>query len=716
MRTNARRIRALLESRTLPRPLFYVLVGPVLGAITMIVLEAVALRGPLVPADEVLLGRSAQEISNFVAVRFASEIRHIGLGLLEIALVMGAALGTVSLVLLLVRRLTRGPAPHRPGRTLLLSLFFIASMHAGALVASMSRWPQLYAPAFYASGPPLSWLEIFVTDYLTPRSALLVTGILLSIPFLLPGPTARVRRLVVPFVLIAAPTVVLLTARESSPHSSALASAPPSVSHPKKPNILILAADGLRADRLRPEVAPHLFSVASRGTTFDRAYVSLPRTLSSWTTLLTGQYAHHHGLRSSFPTWDDLQAPRDTLPKRLRDAGYVTAAASDYAGDVFQKTDYGFSINEAPHWDFAGLLWQRGIQRSTPLLPFLQTRFARSRLPEIQDMGVAADPSFVAEDALRILDEVGDRPFFLVVFFSTTHFPYAAPAPYFSKFTNPAYRGPYRYEKQMTAGIPLMPSEEDVTQIRGLYDGAVSAVDDASARILSALARTGHSEDTIVVVTSDHGETLFEHDRWHGHGDHLFGDEAVHVPLAIYDPRTPTPHHEGAVVSNVDFTPTLCELAGVSVPLKVDGRSLAAALTGAPLDPGLAFAETELWMGANPGLPENLRVPPPPLFNLLEVDTSHGTMVVVKKDALRPNLMARHRMARDARFKLLFMPNPRGVEWRLFDTAKDPEETQDVKDEFPDETARLRQALVTWMSGDPLWNESGGQGIAPRRP
>ena len=103
-------------------------------------------------------------------------------------------------------------------------------------------------------------------------------------------------------------------------------------------NVLVLAADSLRADRLDPKIAPNLAALAAKGTRFDRAYVSIPRTFPSWVTILTGRHGHHHGIRSMFPTWEDRAKDFDALPQRLAQAGWSTGVVSDYAGDIFGRT------------------------------------------------------------------------------------------------------------------------------------------------------------------------------------------------------------------------------------------------------------------------------------------------------------------------------------------------------------------------------------------
>lgn len=497
-------------------------------------------------------------------------------------------------------------------------------------------------------------------------------------------------------------------------------------------NILILAADSLRSDRLEPRVAPNLSRLAARGTRFERAYVSLPRTFPSWVTILTGRHAHHHGIRSMFPTWEERAKDFDALPGRFARAGFATSVVSDYAGDIFSRIDLGFANVDTPAFDFRQMIRQKALERETPLLPILHSHVGRRLFPVMRELSAAADPRLLADDIEAGLAAVRSKPFFMTVFFSTAHFPYAAPAPYYAKYTNPRYRGRFKYHKPLGLGSAseLPPDADDIRQIQALYDGAVSGIDDAVGRVLRTLDRLELSERTIIVVTADHGETLFDNGHGQGHGDHLFGDEATHVPLVIYDPRiagrvagaaenakkniAPEGRVEKRVVRDVDLAPTLYELAGIAPPRDLDGRSLAPALRGEPIDPRFAYAETELWFTEEiPALPPELRMPYPGVVGLTELDLRHNTEIVLKKEMASPTLMARHRMVRDERYKLLYVPTRVGVRYMLYDTEKDPGETKDVAAELPNEVARLRAELWAWMLKDPLMEQRDGY-LVPR--
>jgi arylsulfatase A-like enzyme len=159
----------------------------------------------------------------------------------------------------------------------------------------------------------------------------------------------------------------------------------------------------------------------------------------------------------------------------------------------------------------------------------------------------------------------------------------------------------------------------------------------------------------------------------------------------------------------VDLAPTLYELAGVDPPSDLDGSSLTEVMGGGELPPRLAYAETGLWFTeAIDGLPPSSRIPYPGLSQLNEVDHVHGDEVVLRKEMFETTLVAKHRMVRDARSKLVYAPTRDGVRYLLFDTQEDPNETRDVSAERPAEVERLKGELWSWMLQDKNMTERGG--------
>ena len=669
--------------------------------------------------NERALGREAETLARAVLARLGSEVLRFELALLGLAFFLGAVLGTIAALLVRLRDHLARAEPDVVTRVAWRSLPVTAALHAWIFAYGMARMPALYADRWYAHGGLPRTVQVLVADVLHP-AGVVVVGLLLVFLYAfgaretrrsLPG---RLRRalgfggLSAGLVAIGVGAPAQTTIPEPLP-GRATAAAAPSTSAPvsSRPNVLILAVDSLRADHLVPRVAPNLSALASRATRFERAYVSLPRTFPSWTTLLTGRYPQHHGIRSMFPRYEERARDLDALPARLTDAGYTTAVTSDYAGDIFGRIDLGFARTLVPSFDLSTLARERALERETPLLPFLVTPLGRAAFPALRSSNTAADPELLATDAVRLLRELSPRPdpFFLTVFFSTVHFPYAAPDPWERRFTRASYRGRFKFDKPVTlGGEEAAVDRDDEEQLRGLYDGAVASVDAAAARILAALHELGRDGDTVVVVTADHGETLDDGGHGEGHGDHLFGDEAVHVPLVILDPRHPVARTEPTLVRDVDLAPTLYALTGTTPPADLDGRSLVPALAGEPLDPRgiFAFAETGLWFTRNiAALPPALRIAYPTIGELLEADDAHGGELVLASRFTALTRLAKHRMVRDERWKLLYLPTRGGAVYQLFDTASDPLELKDVAAEHPDQVARLRTELVHWMLQDP---------------
>ena len=698
-----------------------------LGALYLLLLVAIAARQGAA-ADEALAGQS-RAISAAVKTHFGDELERMRTAIVGVALAVGTALGLLADGILAVRQRLLRAEPSRawlPWRRGLAGLGLVMAGHAFAEAYAMASTPQLFAEAFYSHGGALRTVQVLVTDVLG-RSGVVALGTLLFAA-LMAGPPRdwaawppRVRSLVErargPRVATAAigAGVLALAVAVGRPPVIAVASAAPADTVPRaRPNVLILAADSLRADRIVPRVAPRLSRLAADGVRFEHAYVSLPRTFPSWVTLLTGRHPHHHGIRSMFPRWEDRARDFDAMPERFAAEGYHTAVVSDFAGDIFDRIGLGWSETRVPTFDFRQLIRQRALERQTPLLPYLQSRAGRAVFPVLRELNDAADPALLTRDAIATLhaSAASGRPFFVTVFYSTAHFPYAAPAPYYERFTRAAYRGRYKYDKPVGLEHDAPPDAADIDQVRALYDGAVAGIDDGVGQILDDLAETGQARNTIVVIVADHGETLDDNGHGEGHGDHLFGDEGTHVPLIVYDPRAPdTGRHLSVpgVVRDVDLAPTLYDLTGVKPPASLDGESLAPALGGAPLTPRLAYAETGLWFTEEvSGVDPSLRLPYPGVAGMTEVDADHGSEVVLSRE-LRPlAIVAKHRMVRDDRFKLVYVPTRSGVRYFLYDTVADPGETKDVGRDHPADVSRLKGELWRFMLSDPGMVERGG--------
>lgn len=665
------------------------------------------------------LGDHAQAITQVVYGAFGGEVARIGVAIVCAALVVGAVLGTVAGALVWLRERVAGEATTLRRAAAVLAVTM--ALQGLVELRAMAQAPQLYADGWYARGGVYRTVQVITTDVLGPGGVLALGLVLVAV--FLAGPPAQWRRWParVGAALGAlrrngaaagavAGAIVLLALVVRGPRD-ARADAPAPAPGDRM-NVIVLAADSLRADRIKPSVAPALAALADRGARFERAYVSLPRTFPSWVTLLTGRHPHHHGIRNMFPRFEERAKDFDALPARFAKAGYKTAVVSDYAGDIFGRIELGFGDVDVPYFDFRQLVRQRALERQTPLLPMLHSRIGRAFFPVLRELNDAADAQMLTRDVSTALGRVKGAPFFMTVFYSTAHFPYAAPAPYYARFTDPSYRGRYKYHKPVGLGREAPPDAQDIRQIQGLYDGAVASIDDAIAELLEVLEREKLRDKTIIVVTADHGETLFDFDHGIGHGDHLFGDEATHVPFIVVDPRRTTPRRVSEIVRDVDLAPTLYELAGVAPPADMDGRSLVAAMDGRALAPALAYAETGLWFTEEiPQLPSALRLPYPNIARMTEIDARDE--LVLQKQVRLLTLVAKHRMVRDERYKLVYVPTRARVIYMLYDTEQDPAERHDVAAQNPEVVARLKGELWTWMLKDVQMAERAGY-LVPR--
>src|SRR5262249_224789 len=154
------------------------------------------------------------------------------------------------------------------------------------------------------------------------------------------------------------------------------------------------------------------------------------------------------------------------LPVALRDAGYRTAVYSDYAGEIFSRTPLGFDEIRVPYFDMKTIIAQRSLQVHPNVLPYATSALGRLAFPAPDALPERSDPGLLAGRAIAAIDRLAGKPFFMTVFFSTAHFPYASPAPYYQRFTARDYAGPFRYQKPPLANAAVTPA--DAVQIRAL--------------------------------------------------------------------------------------------------------------------------------------------------------------------------------------------------------------------------------------------------------
>ena len=343
-----------------------------------------------------------------------------------------------------------------------------------------------------------------------------------------------------------------------------------------RPNILLISLDTLRADHLSAYGAPRetasaIAALAARGILFTSAEAANNWTLPSHMSIFSGLTPAAHGVLPDMGQVRGYLHPDRKLPlsaapglrlfpQELAAAGYRTAAVTE---NGWVSGRFGFN---------------RGF------------RVYRSDLRGNLDRTAAA--------ALEELERVGDRgPWFLFVHTYTAHQPYHAPGQYRLRWASPDHVG-FAWPAQRVPiadyyrfHAPLFPpAPSDIRAFRDLYDGQVAWADSLVGTLESWLKDKGLLEQTIIVVTSDHGEEIFERGQF-DHGDTLH-EEVTHVPLVLAGGGLPRGKLVETRVSLVDLSATLLDLAGLGTEFGL-GRSLRETWDGSatPSPARLAFAE-----------------------------------------------------------------------------------------------------------------------------
>lgn len=310
-------------------------------------------------------------------------------------------------------------------------------------------------------------------------------------------------------------------------------------------NVVLISLDTVRLDRMSlyggaRRTTPALDDLATRGVRFTNAYSPSPWTLPAHATMLTGRYPS--SLSANFN--DQLYRLAPLLSTMLKQRGFRTAAVT---GGAFVSKAYGADIG-----------------------------FDNFRAGNLKH-------------AVEWIESSAQRPYFL--FFHT----YIAHVPYLDRRFVQGLDGG-RFADAYKLGVPaaaavnaaiicgeIEPTEAEKAFLLALYDGGIAAADEQVAAILAALRAKGMLDNTIIVVTSDHGEEFWDHTGRGAYHGHTLYDELLRVPLLWYEAGLPDAgSSRSELVSLADIVPTLMARLGFGVPPGVDGVDLGPLLDGKP--------------------------------------------------------------------------------------------------------------------------------------
>ena len=566
--------------------------------------------------------------------------------------------------------------------------------HCLFLIRAMIRWPQLFAEFWYNPGGRLADLMRFFTDRVSPaipETLLIILFGLTAIRALFVIP--RTAKIALSLAIVICGPLYLL-----SFHFSARPN--------KGPNLLIILMDSLRADRLsvfgyQRLTTPAIDALAHNSLCFNKIYIPLPRTFQSWASLLTGKWPPSHGIRTMFPTFEERAMMGRTMMHDLADAGWRTSVISDFAGDIFPRADFGFQEIRAPNFNIFTLAQLRLMEIQQHLLPYLMNNTGRTFFPILKEFAHGADPELLGNEVIDTIAESSHKDRFAVaVFFSATHFPYAAPYPYYKLFTNPAYRGPFKYHKFYALTGDEKVTKTDEQHISAIYDGAVRATDAQVWRIMQYLQKSGLAQNTIVVISGDHGEDIYDRpDLGMNHGNHLRGHYSSTVPLIIFDPRKNWPvHYITSRLRQIDMAPTLLALMGRSPMPGMEGENLLPYILGDKTEDLPVYQETGLWYtDEGDSFYQHYRIHYPDVTEICEPDKAIGHQIVIRRMWQEVTNAAKHRVWINENWKLIVMPTHHGLRYELYDLYKDPDERNDVAILYPQIVATLSHQMRNFL-------------------
>jgi hypothetical protein len=563
---------------------------------------------------------SVAGVSDAAAQSGVVAVARTALVLLELRLLLvqalvAAALGLLSLAFWPLRRPVSPRAAALGGAAATLVVEALAS---GAM---MARYPQLYSSSWWRVGGWRAHAQRAVTHGLGPLPFEAALALLAAAALSLAGwrllRGASRRRLAALAAWLVTVVLVALAARGGERPGLAPEGGPP--------DVLVLAVDSLRSDRVPGDSMPFVTTLVRQGTLFRFAFTPVAHTFPSWVSTLTGREPREHGIRSMFPDRESVEGVPRTLFGELRDEGYRTFVSAHFAGDVFRRFDAGFETLDAPELTVDTLATSTALTAHATALPLLRWSAGRRLFPEWRNVPQLDDPEWLVDATLGRLRGTRGRVAGLV-FFGTAHFPYVAPYPFYRAGAGD-YRGGFLYDVPPSRGEPV--SIEDALQARARYDGALRAVDQAIERLCRELAREGRLARTLLVITADHGEALYEHSGLAGHGDTL-EPTAQSVPVLLVGPGVPRGRVSEAQVRLYDLPATVLHLVDPRRPPTFGaGSSL---LKGQGARP--ACVETAVWFWPDtPGVLRGERLVYEPISELLEVEPASRALVL-RRDKL----------------------------------------------------------------------------------
>jgi arylsulfatase A-like enzyme len=363
------------------------------------------------------------------------------------------------------------------------------------------------------------------------------------------------------------------------------------------PNVLFIILDTVRAASMslygyQRETTPRLAALAEGGVTFERAITSAPWTVPAHVTLFSGLYPRDMTSPDRFWSGPDGDA-HAALPEVFAANGYATAG---FVANLFYLSrDFGLQRGFARYED---RLFSPGQVVLSSVIGRRISNNGRLRRwlgrHEILNRKTAAR---VNRDFLDWLDDVEGRPFFAFLNYYDAHEPYQPPAAFEERFVarHPGTAFFYDTDRVQRLRMVDVPAGDASAQ-RDLYDASIAALDDRLGELFDELERRNVLRNTIIIVSSDHGEEFMEHGKL-GHTTNVWMT-LLRVPLLLVYPDRVPARHVATPITLADVPATLVDLAGLSYP---DSRRFPGVSLSRYWSAGARPGQQTILSEANPG-------------------------------------------------------------------------------------------------------------------
>lgn len=479
----------------------------------------------------------------------------------------------------------------------------------------------------------------------------------------------------------------------------------PNLNPESRKYIFIISADSLRKDRIGKirdgeSITPNIDNFLLDSVSYTDHNTTIPRTFPSWADLLTGNYSMSHKVRAMFPAPEEAEnigsSDFPTLPQYLSRKNFLTGVFSNFAGDIFPRAGFGFETVETPDFNAKILLIQKSLEPQIFLLPLLTGSMGGGEFfPEIRSFSNLGDGRLILDKMIPFIRLNTGRDLFVTSFFSVTHFPYSPQFPYYKKYTSPDYYGQFKYFKFVDPTNDKKPDENDIEQIRSIFDASINAFDSDFGEFIQFLHDYDLYKNSLILLTGDHGETLYEDIHGHGHGEHLRGENVIGVPLIVKYPdfvqntirdecqklNNETCSTFSGITSSIDILPTLLDIYGIEPDTTLPGRSLKSGFGKKSWeDDRLIYAETGIWFSdVGDHFFQKQRILYPNILELHRVVPENNYQIMITEPYYRETIaFAKHRAILSKNFKLIYIPTHDGVLYEFYNREEDPLNTKNL--------------------------------------